>query len=190
MQKYNLNELIEFDDKKPRPKVLVNEPGRRIVLLCLRAGQSIPEHANQERVIVHVVQGHITFYEGILPCELHAGEVISLESGAPHRLEAHEDSVMFVLAVGSAAAVQSAKELDLREVPRAERHPLVFANLDALAVGQSFILINDHDPVPLHMQIDDRRPGEVTWEYERREPGMFRIRIKRTAPARAATISA
>src|SRR5665213_1473423 len=96
MQKYNLNELIEFDDKKPRPKVLVNEPGRRIVLLCLRAGQAIPEHANQERVIVHVVQGHITFYEGILPCELHAGEVISLESGAPHRLEAHEDSVMSV----------------------------------------------------------------------------------------------
>jgi len=190
MQKYNLNELIEFDDQKPRPKVLINQPGRRIVLLCLRAGQSIPEHANQERVIVHAVQGHITFYEGILPCELHAGEVICLESGVPHRVEAHEDSVLFVLAVGSAPVAQSAKELDLREVPRPERHPLVFANLDALAVGESFILINDHDPIPLNRQIEDRRPGEVTWEYERREPGMFRIRIKRIAPAHAAAISA
>lgn len=186
MQKFNLNELIEFDNQKARPKVLINQPGRRIVLLCLRAGQSIPEHANQEKVIVHAVHGHVTFYEGSSPCELHAGNVICLESGAPHRLEAHEDSVLFVLAVGSAAAAQDAKELDIREVPRPQRHPLVFDNLDALAVGQSFILVNDHDPVPLHMQIEDMRPGEVTWEYERREPGLFRIRIKRIAPAQAA----
>ena len=190
MQKYNLNELIQFDDKKPSPKVLANERGRRIVLLCLRAGQSIPEHANQEQVIVHVVQGHITFYEAGTPHDLHAGEVICLESGAPHRLEAHEDSVMLVLAVGSTAVAQSAKELDLRALPHSQRHALVFATLDALKVSESFILINDHDPIPLHMQIDDVRPGEATWEYERREPGLFRIRIKRIAPAQATAISA
>lgn len=187
MQKYNLNELIEFDDNRPRPKVLANEHGRRIVLLCLRKGQAIPEHANQERVIVHAIRGHVTFYEGILPCELHAGEVVCLESGAKHHLEAHEDSVLFVLAVGLAAAVQGvAKELDLRAVPRPERHPLVFANLDALALGESFVLINDHDPIPLARQIQDLRAGQVTLEYERREPGFFRIRITRVAPAAAA----
>jgi len=187
MQKFNLNELIEFNDEKARPKVLINEPGRRIVLLCLRKGQLIPEHSNQERVIVHAVRGHVTFYEGILPTELHAGEVVCLESGAPHRLEAHEDSVMFVLAVGSAATLQgNARELDLRNVPRPERHPLVFANIDALAVGESFVLVNDHDPIPLSRQINDLRTGQVNWEYERREPGLFRIRITRVAPAAAA----
>ncbi len=44
MQKLNINELIEFKDEKFNPKVLVNEPGTRIVLLCLRAGQVVPEH--------------------------------------------------------------------------------------------------------------------------------------------------
>lgn len=187
MQTYNLNELIEFDDHKPRPKVLANEPGRRIVLLCLRPGQSIPEHSNQERVIVHALRGHVTFYEGIIPCDLRAGGVVCLESGAPHRLVAIEESVLFVLAVGAALGTKGVtKELDLRAVPRPERHPLVFANLDALAMGESFILINDHDPIPLARQINDMRMGEVSWEYERREAPVFRIRITRVAPGEAA----
>jgi uncharacterized protein (DUF2249 family) len=190
MRQYNLNELIEFDDKKFRPKVLINEPGHRMVLLSLRAGQTVPEHGNQGKVIVHGVRGHITFYEGTSSCELRAGEVVYLEAGAPHRIEAHEDSVLFVVATGNAGSQNTSRELDLREVPRPERHPLVFASLDALTVGESFVLINDHDPVPLSRQIEDRRPGQVTWEYERREPGMFRIRITRIASPGAAAISA
>lgn len=190
MQKYDLNALIEFGDRYSA-KVLVNEPSRRMVLLCLRAGQSVPEHANQERVVVYTIRGHITFYEGILPSDLHAGQVVCLESGAPHRVEAHEDSVLLVLAVGSPAVVRdAAKELDLREIPRPERHPLVFAALDALAVGDSFLLINDHDPIPLNRQIDELRAGQVTWKYERREPGMFRIRITRIAAANTAAFQA
>lgn len=184
MQTYSLSELIEFDDNKPRPRILVNEPGRRLILLCLRAGQSIPEHSNQERVVVHALYGHVTFYEGILPCELGAGSVVCLESGAPHRLVAHEDSVLFVLAVGSGGVTPqqaATQELDLRYVPRPERHPLVFESLDGLSVGESFVLINDHDPIPLNRQIQQMRPGQVTWEYERREPEMYRIRITRIA---------
>lgn len=179
MQQYNLNELVEFDDQKFRPKVLANESGLRMVLLGLRAGQSVPEHANPGKVIVHGVRGHISFYGGATSCELRAGEVVYLESGVRHRIEAREDSVLFVVATGNVVSQNTSKELDLREVPRPERHPLVFANLDALTVGDSFVLINDHDPVPLSRQIEDRRPGQVTWQYERREPGMYRIRIKR-----------
>jgi hypothetical protein len=44
MQKLNLNVLIEYDDKRFNPKVLMNEPGYRMVLLSMRAGQSVPEH--------------------------------------------------------------------------------------------------------------------------------------------------
>jgi uncharacterized protein (DUF2249 family) len=191
MQKYDLNALIEYDDKKFRPKVLINEPGYRMVLLSMRAGQSIPEHANQGRVTVHAMRGHITFYEGPSPHELRAGEVISIESGAPHRIEAHEDSALFVLATGQAAAAKKEPEvLDLRQVPRPERHPLVFAKLDALAVGESFELINDHDPIPLNRQIEDKRPGEISWEYNHREPGMFRIQIKRISSPETAKILA
>jgi len=74
------------------------------------------------------------------------------------------------------------EELDLRNVERFQRHPLVFAKFDALEVGQSFVLINDHDPVPLHAQMEAMRPHQLTWDYIVREPGIFRIRVSRIAP--------
>ncbi|MGH9687147.1 MAG: DUF2249 domain-containing protein [Candidatus Acidiferrales bacterium] len=189
MQKFNLKELIEYGDKAVRPKILINEPGYRMVLLGLRAGQSMPEHSNPGTVTVHSILGHITFYVKSNPCELRPGEVLSVEAGAPHRLEAHEDSALLVLATGAAnVSHKNLEELDLREVPRPGRHPLVFAKLDALTVGDAFILINDHDPVPLSRQIQDLRPGQVTWEYNQRGPSLFRICIRRVAPRTASDI--
>lgn len=196
MQKYNLNELIEYNDSRFNPKVLVNEPGYRMVLLNLRKGQSVPAHANQVVVTVYAITGHITFYENSESCELHAGEVVRIAAGAQHHLEAHEDSALYVLAAGQASAAASAgpaasaagssEELDLREVPRPLRHPLVFQKLDALPLGGSFVLINDHDPVPLSGQIETMRPGQAAWEYIKRGPDIFRIRIRRVAASTAA----
>ena len=74
------------------------------------------------------------------------------------------------------------EELDLREVERFQRHPLVFAKFDALEVGESFVLINDHDPVPLRGQMEAMRPHQLSWEYIVRGPGIFRIRVSRIAP--------
>ncbi len=185
MKKYNLKELIGYDDKKVHPTILIDEPGYRMMLLGLRAGQTIPEHANPGTVTVHSIR-HITFYERSVPCELHAGEVLSVEAGAPHRMEAHEDSALLVRATGGADTSRtSLEELDLREVPRPQRHPLVFAKLDALAVGDAFVLVNDHDPVPLSRQIQELRPGQITWQYNQRGPALFRIRVQRVAPPTA-----
>lgn len=77
---------------------------------------------------------------------------------------------------------QHTEELDLREVERFRRHPLVFAKFDALTIGESFVLINDHDPIPLHGQMEAMRPQQLAWEYIERGPGIFRIRVSRTAP--------
>lgn len=180
MQIHNLRELIEFDEKKFSPKVLMNRPGYRLVILNLRRGQSVPEHATQEMVTVYAISGHITFYEGPSPFELHAGAVLILDGGVPHKLEAHEDSILLVVAAGAPASTE-APVLDLRKVPRPERHPLVFSKLDALAVGESFELINDHDPIPLHRQIDTMRPGQAEWSYMERRPEFFHIRVRRVA---------
>lgn len=40
----------------------------------------------------------------------------------------------------------------------------MFAKFDALDVGESFVLINDHDPVPLHGQMEEMHPHQLTWE--------------------------
>ena len=185
MQIHNLRELIQFDDNKFSPRVLMNRPGYRLVLLNLRSGQSIPEHATKEMVTVYAISGHIRFHEAQSPFELRAGQVLFIEGGVPHALEAREDSTLLVVAAGSTVPVAN-PELDLRSVPRPNRHPMVFARFDALAVGESFELVNDHDPIPLSKQIESMRAGQTTWEYIRRGPDIFRIRIKRIAPSSGA----
>jgi uncharacterized protein (DUF2249 family) len=181
MQIHELRELIEFDQKKSYPKVLVNRPGYRLVLLNLRRGQGIPEHATTEMVTVYAISGHITFYEARSPFELRAGEVLLIEGGMPHALEAHEDSTLLVVAAGSAAPAAS-PELDLRQVPGPDQHPLVFARFDALGIGESFELVNDHNPIPLHRQMEGLRPGQAAWSYLEQGPKAFRIRVRRIAP--------
>jgi uncharacterized protein (DUF2249 family) len=79
-------------------------------------------------------------------------------------------------------AAVNMREIDLCLLQRAERHPLVFDAFDALAVGDSFVIFNDHDPHPLRMQIEQLREGEMRWEYVERGPVTFRVRVTRVAP--------
>jgi uncharacterized protein (DUF2249 family) len=181
MQKHNVQDLIEFNEMKFSSKTVISQPEYRLVLLNLRAGQSVPEHAAKEMVTIYAISGHITFYEKQVPADLRAGEVLWIDGGVPHRLEAHEDSSLLVVRAGNAPAATE-EEIDVRQVPRPQRHPLVFAKFDALAVGDSFILQNDHDPIPLNRQMESMRPGQLTWEYIVRGPAIFRIRVRRIAP--------
>jgi len=109
MQKLNINELIEFKDEKFNPKVLVNEPGTRIVLLCLRGGQVVPEHSAQGSVTVQAITGHVTFYDGSEPCEMFAGTLVRLSANRPHRVEAHQDSALLVTVTNASAAAREEK---------------------------------------------------------------------------------
>ncbi|MFL6303864.1 MAG: DUF2249 domain-containing protein [Candidatus Sulfotelmatobacter sp.] len=180
MQKLNLNVLIEYDDKRFNPKVLMNEPGYRMVLLSMRAGQSVPEHESKGIVTVHAILGHITIYAGVFPDELYAGEILCIESGRRHSLEAHEDSALLVLSTDEGdTSLDGQKDLDLCQVPRPQRHPLVFERFDTLAVGESFVLKTDHNPVLLNREMENMRPGQVDWEHINRGPDMYLIRIRR-----------
>ena len=188
MQKYILNDLVEFKNSF-NPKVLINEPSHRLMLISMREGHTVPEHSAPGKVTIHALQGHVTFFERETAFDLHAGEIVSMEPGARHRLEAHEDSVLLVTItdMGQLAdmAADSVEELDLRNVPRPLRHPLIFAKFDALPIGGSMRLLNDHDPIPLNHQLETIRPEQALWEYEERGPGLFRIRITRVGPAAA-----
>jgi len=74
----------------------------------------------------------------------------------------------------------NSSELDVREVPKPQRHPLIFARFDALAVGESFVLVNSHDPVHLRQEFERDHPGTYDWTYlptdDRR---LWRIEITR-----------
>ena len=44
-------------------------------------------------------------------------------------------------------------------------------------VGDHFIFLNDHDPVPLYYQFSAQWPEAFTWEYLVRGPEEFRVKI-------------
>ncbi|KAA3644224.1 MAG: DUF2249 domain-containing protein [Chloroflexi bacterium] len=69
--------------------------------------------------------------------------------------------------------------LDIREIPPAKRHPLIFDKFDGLEIGNSFILVNDHDPNPLYYQFKAERHKKFSWEYLVEGPSAWRVRIGR-----------
>jgi uncharacterized protein (DUF2249 family)/quercetin dioxygenase-like cupin family protein len=189
MQRLDINDLIEFNDQKFNSLVLVKEPDMRLVLLCLRAGQKVPEHSAAGGITVQAIAGRVTFYEGDEACEMSAGTLVRLDAGRPHRVEAHTDAALLVTMVKTPRAARSddvspasEREIDLCLLPRSERHPLVFEAFDHLAVGESIVIFNDHDPQPLRMQIEQMREGELGWEYVERGPDTFSVRLTRIAP--------
>ena len=72
-------------------------------------------------------------------------------------------------------------ELDVRVVPPIERHALIFRTFDALEVGESFVIIVDHDPEALWEQFHRTRRPFFGWEYLERGPRTWRIGISKHA---------
>ncbi|MGO3326925.1 DUF2249 domain-containing protein [Gordonia sp. (in: high G+C Gram-positive bacteria)] len=70
--------------------------------------------------------------------------------------------------------------LDVREIPKPQRHPKIFSLFDSLAVGDAVILVNDHDPRHLHDEFEADRAGGYSWDYLVREKRDYQVRISKT----------
>jgi uncharacterized protein (DUF2249 family) len=70
---------------------------------------------------------------------------------------------------------------DVREISCRVKHGLIFQRWAELPVGSCFVLVNDHDPVPLYYQFAAQFPGAFTWEYLVAGPDAFHVKITRTA---------
>lgn len=90
----------------------------------------------------------------------------------------HELEAEFLSHEGATDEPQKAeKVLDVRNISPRERHPLIFRTFEALKPGESFILVNDHDPKPLYYEFHYERQGQFTWEYLEQGPEVWRVRI-------------
>lgn len=69
------------------------------------------------------------------------------------------------------------QELDIRVVPPKDKHPTIFRTFDALAPGDSFILINDHNPKPLFYEFQAERHDTFEWQYLEEGPEVWRVEI-------------
>ena len=70
--------------------------------------------------------------------------------------------------------------LDVRVIPPREKHPTIFDTFNTLAPGESFVLVNDHDPKPLRYQFEFEHAGEFEWQYLEQGPSVWRVEISRT----------
>ncbi len=73
--------------------------------------------------------------------------------------------------------------LDVRRLPPAQRHALIFQTCGKLPVGEAIVLVNDHDPKPLRYQFDAESPGQFGFSYLEAGPEVWRVEIKRLAKA-------
>ena len=70
---------------------------------------------------------------------------------------------------------------DVRRIPCRAKHAQIFQRWADLPVGGHFVLINDHDPVPLYYQFEALFRGAFSWEYLVDGPTEFHVKITRLA---------
>jgi len=59
---------------------------------------------------------------------------------------------------------------DARGIARRFRHSAIFGALDALQPGETMCFINDHDPIPLLGQLQQRFAERLEIKYQQRDP--------------------
>ena len=67
--------------------------------------------------------------------------------------------------------------IDVRTIIPRERHPLIFRTFHELSPGDSFLLVNDHDPKPLYYQFQAELHQPFQWEYLESGPEVWKVRI-------------
>ncbi|RMF92598.1 MAG: DUF2249 domain-containing protein [Nitrospinota bacterium] len=147
--------------------------------------QKLSTAAGEERATLHHQLQRLTWQlEALLRVHLEKEERIYLPLLEQYLSAAEQQRVlegMHAAYTASAPAEEGTKTtLDVRPLPPPQRHPLIFQTLDSLQPGESFILINDHDPKPLYYQLHHEREGQFTWEYLEQGPVVWRVRIGRT----------
>jgi uncharacterized protein (DUF2249 family) len=78
--------------------------------------------------------------------------------------------------------VNKDKVLDVRPIPCSIKHGLIINTWFNLPVGDHFVLLNDHDPVPLRYQFEAEFGSACKWEYLEQGPTDFRVKITKVTP--------
>ena len=79
------------------------------------------------------------------------------------------------------------KVMDVRPIPCSIKHGLIIRTWLELPVGDHFVLLNDHDPVPLYYQFAAQWPGAFTWQHLVKGPDEYRVKITKLQPTSSPT---
>ncbi len=97
-----LNELTQLQqehawiDGDRNSKTLVKRPDLRIVLMSLKRGARLDAHWAPGSIAIHLLAGHMRVTAAAERVELTPGEIMSLDGGLEHDVEATEDSALLL----------------------------------------------------------------------------------------------
>lgn len=67
--------------------------------------------------------------------------------------------------------------IDAQAIPPMERHRFIFQSFDSLVDGESLVIVNTHDPIPLLRQFQRDRAENFAVEYLEQGPKVWRLRL-------------
>lgn len=114
--RFNLHEEMEKlrrDDSWEREtgrssKTLAKYTDFRIVLICMKAGSRMHDHRAEARISIHTLLGKILLHiPDQKPVELSAGELLTLDCGIHHDVEACEESAFLLTVAWTKGAMGS-----------------------------------------------------------------------------------
>lgn len=92
-------------------KTLVKGQGLRVVLISLQAGAALAEHRAPGPITLHVLRGQVEVHAAGQMVTLPVGQVLALEAGLPHAVQAvMESDVLLTLAGAGYSGPASAPE--------------------------------------------------------------------------------
>lgn len=94
MQITSINSELTFDPQRPIIKVLLDTDFTKEIRITMHQGTIMKEHKTHFPIVVHVVEGAISFGVNNQVLELITGDMIALNPSVPHDLKAHKNSVI------------------------------------------------------------------------------------------------
>jgi quercetin dioxygenase-like cupin family protein len=80
-------------------KTLLKEPQLRLTIIALKSGARLDQHETDGPVTIHTLRGNLRVTVRGDVTMLAPGQLLALEAGAPHAVEALEESA-FLLTIG------------------------------------------------------------------------------------------
>jgi quercetin dioxygenase-like cupin family protein len=77
-------------------RTIVNEPGVRVILFGLAAGQELSEHTAARPALIHVLRGSATLAAGGQSHEAGPGAMLVMQPNLAHSVVAREETVLLL----------------------------------------------------------------------------------------------
>lgn len=77
-------------------RMLAKAPGLRVAVVVMRAGNQWDEHKTESRISIQLLEGRVRFILPDRSVELSPGQLLVLEPGIPHGVEALEEAAFLL----------------------------------------------------------------------------------------------